>query len=64
MKLIRIEHGFPFLDATTMTVLVDAEKRKKALFTEMVERDIPEIESAFVSIKRRANDLDIRLKLE
>ena len=63
MQLIRIEHGFPFLDATTLTVLCEAERRKKELLEEMREKDINEIESAFISIKRGKNGLDVRLKL-
>lgn len=61
--LIRIEHELPFVDANTMTELIENEKQlkalkerqdtlKEALLREMEEKDIRKIDSPFITISR------------
>lgn len=61
--LIRIEHDLPYIDASTLTEIIDNEKQlkalkerqdtlKDALLREMEEKDIRKIDTSFITISR------------
>lgn len=63
MELLRIEKGIPYLDAVTMTVLMDAEKRKQDLLREMNAKGIDKIDTTYVTISRETDTVSVSLKM-
>ena len=62
-ELIRVEHELPYLNAETMTELIENEKQlkalkerqdtlKEALLKEMEEKDIRKIDTSFITISK------------
>jgi len=62
-ELIRIEHELPYLNAETMTEIIENAKQikelterqdalKEALLNEMITKDVKKIQSSFVTITR------------